>query len=106
MSPASGVRRPPVGAERDWLCREGGAGDQPVVQGRTPELIKTLAGGAGQTGRGMLVLPVLADNLIVRTVRLFGEDRQYLVGRFAVVEGRDQRLYDRDGAVVGTSITP
>ena len=54
-----------------------------------------------------LLGPVLAHDVVAGTLAAaFGERRQDFVRRLAAVERRDERLNDRDGAVVGPHVAP
>ena len=50
--------------------------------------------------------PVLPDHLVARKLRSFGKGGQHIVYRLAPIQGSNQRLNYRDGAVIGRRITP
>ena len=66
--------------------------------GLAPELLEVRA--------GVLLLPVGADEIVSGGVGLAGEQRDEFDRALAVIERRDQRLDDADGAVVGAGIAP
>ncbi len=55
---------------------------------------------------GVLLLPVGADKIVSRCVGLAREQSDEFQRALAVVERRNQRLDDADGAIVGASIAP
>ena len=54
----------------------------------------------------MLLLPVRANDVVARLFGSFGQRRQKLRRRLAVIKRHDQRLDDGDGAVVSARIAP
>ena len=97
---------------RRTSIRERSAGDEPVVQDAAPErlgILERLAiRGSYRPSRSTAerARPVVLHDLVTAAVGLRGERAQQLVGRTSLVQGRDERLDDRHGAVVGTRVAP
>ena len=68
------------------------------MQRLAPELL--------EIGTGVLLLPVAARQIVASRVRLAGKKRNEFERALARVEWSNQRLNDRDRAVVGASIAP
>jgi hypothetical protein len=68
--------------------------------------VEGLAPGVLEAGAGQHPVPVVFDDVVARLLGLIRERREQLVGRLAAEEWRDERLQDRDGAVVRARVAP
>ena len=115
------MRRSNPGSNR--ARRQRGVRHHAVVNRAPPECLELAAGGAARLRRGFggqealhyrtrrtprtqLSLPVLANDLIRRSLRSIAERREHFVCGPPAIERRDQRLNDRNSAVEGPSVAP
>src|SRR5258708_17820778 len=89
-----------ISAMRGRHCPRGkpSAFDPPIMQRLTPELLEVSA--------GVLFLPVGANEIISGRIGLTREQSDKFQRTLSVVERRDQRLDNADGAIVGAHIAP
>src|SRR5262249_37558546 len=80
------------------LRRELRSSNETIVNGAAPEGL--------EIGAVELCLPESAHQVVAGNVRLTIQNGQYLVRAVSAVKWRNQRLYDRHGAIRGAGITP
>src|SRR5207248_2600520 len=91
--------RCPVGIERDRLLFRRRAGDDAVMNGASPSVLEV-------AGHLRLRAPVVAQAVVAALFGRVGEGGYEFERAAPAIERRDERLDDRDRAVVGARIAP